>query len=127
MTAKQQSGQSLFPVILYRDVTSAIEWLERTFGFETIMSVPNEDGSIAHAEIRFAGEVIMLGTTQGAPGDPPWRGVYVCVDDIEAHFARTVDSGAKIERTLSPTDFGTHDYSAFDLEGYIWHFGTYRP
>lgn len=127
MNASHKSGQSLFPVILYQDVTTAIEWLERTFGFETIMSVPNEDGSIAHAEIRFAGEVVMLGTLKGTPGDPPWRGIYICVDDIDTHYARTIEAGAKIERALFETDYGSRDYSAFDLEGYIWHFGTYRP
>jgi uncharacterized glyoxalase superfamily protein PhnB len=28
---------------------------------------------------------------------------------------------------MSETDYGSRDYSAEDLEGNQWHFGTYRP
>lgn len=120
-------SQSLFPIVLYRDANAAIAWLESAFGFELLMLVPNEDGTVAHAEISFAGEVIMLGTTTTEPTEPFWRGVYVCVDDIDAHFAQAVEAGASIERPPSDTDYGSRDYWARDLEGYIWHFGTYRP
>jgi uncharacterized glyoxalase superfamily protein PhnB len=51
----------------------------------------------------------------------------VIVDDPDAHHARAVAAGAEIVLELHDQDYGSRDYSARDPEGYVWHFGTYRP
>jgi uncharacterized glyoxalase superfamily protein PhnB len=40
---------------------------------------------------------------------------------------RARDAGAAIERELTETDYGSHEYTARDPEGNLWSFGTYRP
>ncbi len=38
---------TLIPVLRYRDAPAAIEWLCQAFGFEKLLVVPNEDGTLA--------------------------------------------------------------------------------
>jgi len=45
----------------YRNVPAAIDWLQRAFGFEPQLIVPDEQGGIAHAQLRFGNGMVMLG------------------------------------------------------------------
>ncbi len=120
---------SIFPAVRYRDAQGALDWLERTFGLERMMVVPGPAGTVAHAEMRFGNGVVMLGSEQARP-DNPWgseTGIYVAVEDVDSHHARAVASGAEIVMPLADTDHGSREYSARDVEGRLWSFGTYRP
>jgi uncharacterized glyoxalase superfamily protein PhnB len=120
---------SLFPVIKYRDVPAAIEFLQRAFGFEPGLVVPGDDGAIRHAELWFADGAALLSTLDQAyeRADKSAIGLYVVVADIDAHFARSRDEGAEIVMEPFDTDYGSRDYMARDPEGFDWYFGTYRP
>jgi uncharacterized glyoxalase superfamily protein PhnB len=73
----------------------------------------------------------MFGSAGEADPANPWTtaamGVYVCVDDVDAHHARAVANGADIVRDLADTDYGSREYSARDLDGNLWSFGSYQP
>jgi uncharacterized glyoxalase superfamily protein PhnB len=111
--------------------------LERAFGFEPLMVVPGEaagEGGISHAELKLGNGAIMLGSFLGAPpsaqdggiGTSPMT-IYAVVDDPDGHYERAKAAGAEIIRELENMDYGSREYSARDLEGYIWSFGTYAP
>ena len=74
----------------------------------------------------------MTSSTSKAP-DPgqPWDssrfGIYVCVDDIDAHYRRATAAGAEIIQELADTEYGSREYRALDPEGNMWFFGTYQP
>jgi uncharacterized glyoxalase superfamily protein PhnB len=85
--------------------------------------------------MTFGGGAIMLGT-----GEPPGRdagregelsptahGVYVVVDDVDAHHEQAVAAGARVVYPPADTEFGTRRYRPLDAEGYEWSFGSYRP
>jgi len=55
------------------------------------------------------------------------QSIYVVVDNADAHYAKAILSGAEIVRDLEDTPYGSREYSARDLEGHLWNFGTYRP
>jgi uncharacterized glyoxalase superfamily protein PhnB len=130
-------GGRIVPALRYRDAASAIDWLCRAFGFERKMVVPVEGGGIAHAELTLGNGMIMLGdaeTEYGALVKPPappdyvnTGGIYVVVDDADAHHARAKEAGATILRDIETRDYGGRDYTARDLEGHVWTFGTYDP
>ena len=129
-----QGAPSIVPGLHYEDAEAAIEWLVSAFGFEKKLVVPGEGGTIAHAELTYGNGLIMLGTTREddrpagrRQGGANGHGIYVCVPDIDAHHARARAAGANIVRDLFETDYGSRDYSARDLEGNLWHFGTYVP
>jgi uncharacterized glyoxalase superfamily protein PhnB len=125
---------SVYPSLYYDDAPAAIDWLARAFGFRTRLVVPAEGGAVMHAELTLGGAVVMLATarTQDGCASPRGRsGVSGCtcvrVEDPDAHFARARAAGATILRELRDEDYGSRGYSAADLEGHRWYFGTYRP
>jgi uncharacterized glyoxalase superfamily protein PhnB len=124
--------QSIYASIRYRDAMAAIDFLERAFGFERGDVHQGQDGAVHHAELRFASEWIMLGSTSSGsdgrldlPSGPTW--IYVVVDEPDAHYERAVAAGAEIVRDLKDEDYGSRGYTARDPEGNVWSFGTYRP
>ena len=123
-------GPSIYPSFRYRDARAAIDFLRDAFGFEPVVVYENDDGTIAHAELRYGDGMIMLGSQREGDAYAEHVGngwVYVVVDDADAHRARALEHGAKDASELIDTDYGSRDYSARDPEGNHWNFGTYRP
>jgi uncharacterized glyoxalase superfamily protein PhnB len=52
--------QNIYPVLIYEDGPAAIDFLETAFGFERFAVHDGENGAIAHAELRFGSELVML-------------------------------------------------------------------
>jgi uncharacterized glyoxalase superfamily protein PhnB len=133
-TPVQVSNVTMYPIIGYRDLGAAIDWLCRVFSFEAREVIQNEDGSYVHVELRLGDGVFMPSSArQGGDPDNPWnqplgtQGIYVALDGVDAHYARAVAEGADVPRPLADTDYGSREYTAKDLEGNLWSFGTYRP
>lgn len=125
----------LSSAIFYRDPLAAIAWLERAFGFETRTKIVGADGSIEHSELTFGEAVIMVGSvTRGNMRASPrmvdglnTQGLLIYVDDLERHFSRARDAGAKILNKPALTDHGPEYwadrlYEAEDCEGHRWWF-----
>ena len=137
MNEIKTSVQTFYPAMRYADARAAIAWLVATFGFAEDVCYPADDGSVAHAQVRFHDGVVMLGSARddGYPIKTPAQSggltgsIYVAVpaSEIDAHYARTKAAGAKIGGDIRDTEYGSREYSAFDPEGYLWSFGTYRP
>jgi uncharacterized glyoxalase superfamily protein PhnB len=130
--------QTIFHGVRYSDARAAIAWLERAFGAEQLVCYDMPDGTVAHAELRIAGNLIMLGETRDDehPVRTPEQsgGVtasfYVVLPDaatVDAMHARAVAAGAKILHDPYDTDYGSHDFAAYDCGGHPWTFGTYDP
>ncbi|MGW5659263.1 VOC family protein [Streptomyces sp. NPDC003758] len=124
---------SICPTLLYADAKAAIRQLTEAFGFTELSVYEGEDGSVLHAELVQGNGVVMLGSKgRGGPFDEAMRGagpcgVYVVVDDVDAHHQRAVEHGAEILMPPTDQDYGSRDYMARDDEGNIWSFGTYAP
>ncbi len=129
-------------MLAYENAATAIDWLCKAFGFEEDADERVEsDGVVTHAEIERDGARIMLATPNAeyqAPKrhresceaaarwlDNPWviDGVFVEVDDLDAHHAQAVAAGATIMREPSEPGIGFRIYSAEDPEGHRWMFG----
>jgi len=129
-------GGRIIPALHYKNAAVAIDWLCAAFGFSKHMVVPGEGGRIAHAQLSLGNGMVMLGDAEteygrlvAAPskGQPVTQGIYVVVDDADAHYARAKDAGAEIVIDIKTQDHGGRDYTARDLEGHVWTFGTYDP
>jgi uncharacterized glyoxalase superfamily protein PhnB len=120
---------TIFPVLRYKDAPAAIEWLCRTFFFEKQVVFPAPDGTVAHAELRRDGGVIGISSATPPLSTNPWssvlQGVYVTIDDVDAHHARARSAGARIAISPYDTHYGSREYSAWDVRGHLWGFGTY--
>jgi uncharacterized glyoxalase superfamily protein PhnB len=114
---------NIYPFLRYADAAAALEWLGRAFGLkERVVYRDGHEGAIHHAEISLGPGIIMVGQ-----GNPAEHGIYVAVDDADAHYEHAKAAGADIVREVEDTDYGSREYTARDPEGNVWSFGTYRP
>ena len=124
--------ETLYPYLLYRDTDAAIEWLERALGFERGEVNRDDDGNVAHAELRLGSAIVMLGSA-GVGREPfssvPAGGtvIYCAVEEVDGAHDRARQAGADIALELTETDYGSRDFTVRDPEGNLWSFGTYRP
>jgi uncharacterized glyoxalase superfamily protein PhnB len=134
--------QRIVPFIAYEDAAAAIDWLAEAFGFcESAERVADEEGVVRHAEMELQGGRIMLSTPTLDYRGPrrhaeeceqarrwlanPWvvDGLFVEVDDVDAHLERAVAAGASVLRGPEEPGIGFRIYTAEDLEGHRWMFG----
>jgi uncharacterized glyoxalase superfamily protein PhnB len=122
----------------YRDAPAAIDWLCRAFGFERQLVVPNEDGTIAHAQLGYGNGMIMLGsvfdTEYGRLVKQPsqldnyvTQSAYLVVQDADLVYDRALAAGAQVVLDLKDEDYGGRGFTCRDPEGHIWSIGTYDP
>ncbi len=122
------------PALYYRDAHAAIAFLERAFGFQRRLVVPDDTGGVAHAELTYRDSVVMVGSAKPEKGwvsplDLPAvnQTLSVVVDDVDAHYERARAAGARIVRQLIEESYGGRGYDARDIENNVWYFSTYVP
>ncbi len=62
--AAKDTVATVISCLRYRDAPAAIDWLQRAFGFEPQLVVPDAHGGIAHAQLRFGNGMVMLGSAR---------------------------------------------------------------
>jgi uncharacterized glyoxalase superfamily protein PhnB len=123
--------------LAYQEPARAIDWLVAAFGFSVRIKVPDGSGGIQHSELTFGEAVVMVAgershgpTSARSPkslNGATTQGLFVYVDDIEAHYTRALAAGAVVARELATTDYGPEywtdrGYTVLDPEGHTWHF-----
>lgn len=117
----------VIPYLYYDDVPGAIAFLTTAFGFSERMRAGTPRGGM-HAEIALGDQIVMLG--QGAaekhhksPREAglSTAGVFIYLDDVDAHFALARDAEADIVEPLKDLSYG-RSYTARDPEGHSWFF-----
>jgi uncharacterized glyoxalase superfamily protein PhnB len=130
---------SIYAAVNYTDPNAAVDWLCKAFGFTAEEVFHDDAGVVQHAVLslgtgKVAGKIMVsgprepgwLGSTASAPLASPIS-LYAVVDDPVAHRDRAAAEGATVVREPEHMDYGSHEYSARDLDGNLWSFGTYRP
>lgn len=132
------SFPQIAPMLSSEDVGATADWLVRAFGFEEAERF-EDGGEVVHVTLRLGSGVVMLGKPGSSYVNPkrlreqceaaaemyavPWviDGVWVQVDDIDAHFDRALSAGA---RMLSEVEDGPDGrlYRVEDPEGHRWMF-----
>jgi uncharacterized glyoxalase superfamily protein PhnB len=137
-TLPKNTKATVIPCLRYRNAPAAIEWLCQTFGFEKQLIVPNQDGTIAHAQLKFGNGMIMLGSVTDTEfgrlmkqpdeiGGAETQSAYIVVSDADELYEHAKSAGAEIVIEIKDEDYGGRDFSCRDLEGHLWNFGTYDP
>ncbi len=123
---------TLIPSIRYDDAEAAMGFLTGALGFTEVMTSRAEDGTIAHAELRWGTGMVMIGQHRDGDGERftdkgSFPGIYVVVDDADGACERARAAGATITQEPMDTDYGSRDFGVADPEGNVWWFGTYQP
>jgi uncharacterized glyoxalase superfamily protein PhnB len=121
----------IIPYLLYNDVSAAMGFLERAFGFEPYEdAVAGPDGKVCHAAMKLGEGVVMMGCPGPDYQNPRQLGhvtqsQYVLVDDVDRHFAQATSAGAEVLEEPHETDYGARRYGAVDPEGHQWYFAQH--
>lgn len=122
--------QRITPFVGYANVSAAIDWLSRAFGFAEVLRYTEENGRVSHAEITLGEDAnVMLGGPGGdfrdPVGDPMPAFFVLCqVDDVDAHFERAVAAGAQVIKAPVDEPYGIRMYRCLDPFGHRWDFFT---
>jgi len=124
------SSVDVYPSLTYRNLAAAIEFLTTAFSLTIGEVGHDESGALRYASLRYAqGRVLVQPDLpeelHGSHLGQGW--VYVAVADPDAHFRHARDAGARVLGEPHDALDGTHGYSAHDLGGNLWSFGSDRP
>lgn len=134
----KQTLCGVIPCLRYRDAPAAIAWLRDTLGFTVQFVVPNQDGSIAHAQLSFGNSMVMLGSAfdtdygrllkqPAQTGGFVTQSAYLVVNNADLVYGRVLESGGKILLDIKDEDYGGRGFTCGDPEGHVWSIGTYDP
>ncbi|MGI9405075.1 MAG: VOC family protein [Hyphomicrobiaceae bacterium] len=135
MTVDQKA---VVPALRYRDVSKAIEWLRKAFGFKPLSVVRDEDGHVLYAELAFGESVVFLGSADDTeldeimvqPDEIEGSETQICslvVENAEASYAVAQAANAEFLTHVQQDDRGRKSFTCRDPEGHIWHLSTYNP
>lgn len=134
----KQTLSTVVPCLRYRDAPAAIKWLCDTFGFTPQLVVPNDDATVAHAQLTFGNGMVMLssvfntefGRLMKQPvevGQFVTQSTYLVVNDADHVYGRVLEAGAEVLLDIKDEDYGGRGFTCRDPEGHIWSIGTYDP
>ena len=112
----------LSPYLVTRDARALIDFVTRTFGAETLFTMPGPDGAIGHAELKIGDSVLMLGQ-----GEQPFPAQLHCyVPDVDASYARALAAGAASMRPPTDMPYGDRIAMVKDAHGNVWGIATHQ-
>ncbi len=119
--------------VYYEDSASGLDFLEKAFGFKTRLKIPGPDGQIMHSELAYEDGLIFVGqacpdekkTSPQTLGGAMTSGLYIYVDDVDAHCEHARAAGATIVKEPEDQFYGDRNYTAKDPEGHHWIFGQH--
>jgi MerR family transcriptional regulator, thiopeptide resistance regulator len=122
----------IVPVLVYEDIEAGHDYLVQTFGFTSGGLHRTDDGTVVHGEVRIGESAIWLhrvapehemASPRGAGAS--YGGLSVFVDDVDAHYARSLAAGARIDSEPTDQDYGLREYGARDPENHrFWFSGS---
>jgi len=122
------------PLLVYRDVAQAHDYLVETFGFEPGRIDRSDDGTPMHAEVSIGGTVVWLhrvtpeyGYVSPAESQSETAGVCVEVEDARAQYQHCVTAGADLKSEPQDQPYGYTEFVAVDLDGRRWTFMSPLP
>jgi PhnB protein len=113
----------LAPYLATHDARGLIGFIERAVGGKLSFEVSGPEGRLAHAEMKIADGLVMIGET------PPGRDTFpamlhLYVDDTDAAYGHALDSGATSVREPGDSGDGLRRGGVRDAWGNEWWFSS---
>jgi uncharacterized glyoxalase superfamily protein PhnB len=121
---------TILPHVVYQDVTAAINWLGKTFGFVEHYRYGEPNGTVSGAQMHVADAWIMVEAAKPNASSPAQLGygtqsLTVLVNDVDAHYRKVKSTGARIVEQLHESEYGELQYAVLDLDGHHWLFSQH--
>jgi uncharacterized glyoxalase superfamily protein PhnB len=127
MRNRSVPSDSVVPHIVYHDPVEACEWLSRVFGFREYFHYGKP---VSGVQVLFGQVCLMLHRAKEGSFSPAELGygtqtLTLIVEDVDAHYAKSVAEGARIVEELHETIYGERQYGVEDLAGHRWIFSAH--
>lgn len=118
---------TVLPHVIYQDLSEALAWLTKTFGFQEYYRYGNGPSGGQMWAGKAAIQVRQANNSQRSPAQLGYgtQSLTIFVDDVDAHYARVKAAGAKILEEPHETEYGEYQYAAEDLDGHHWLFSRH--
>lgn len=118
---------AITPYLYYEDVSEALKFLAKAFGFKKFGRPTRKAGKINHAVMKSGDDVVMMGRPPSVYRNPRRLGqatqsLYITIAEVDKHFERAKKAGARILEPPGDTEYGHRRYGAEDPEGHQWYF-----
>lgn len=119
---------TIVPILIYEDVSKAIDWLTGAFGFTERLRAEH-GGVVVHAQLGFGTGAIIIGRA-GGPFLSPRKNeanayVHVTVENVNAFFERARQFGALVIQEPTDMPFGERQCTVGDHGGHRWTFSEH--
>lgn len=107
------------PWIIVKGAVQLIDYLKAAFEAQELARVPNEDGTIGHAEVQIGDSVVMMFDARPEwPATPSFLRLYV--EDADAVFQQAVAAGGSVVTEVTELFWGDRIGRVRDPFGNIW-------
>ena len=106
----------VIPELAYPDISEAVEWLSRAFGFTLRIRMANHR---AQLNVGDEGAVVLIEESSKVSLR---TAVMVRVEDVNTHCERARRSAVKIFREPRDYPYGERQYNVEDFAGHRWCF-----
>jgi uncharacterized glyoxalase superfamily protein PhnB len=118
---------TVLPHVVYRNVSDACDWLCRVLGFSEHYRYGEPLSGI---QIYLGNAYIMLQGPGSRRETPAVLGsatqmLTIFVNNVDAHYKRATQAGAKIWEELHETVYGERQYGVEDPDGHRWLFAQH--
>ena len=130
------SPTALLPILHYDDTRAALRFLVEVLGFHEVLAAEDDDGDVAHAELRWpgGGGLVVGGTKHAESVHGAMRtgssAIYLATDDVDAIHRSVLLANGDVVEPPQHTRLGSgaecYLLTVRDSEANLWTFGTHR-
>jgi PhnB protein len=125
--------QGVTPYLVIKGAAAAIDYYKKALGATEVMRMPQPDGRVGHAELKFGDAVVMLAdefaemniVSPTTLGNTPVS-LLLYVEDADATFGKAVALGAKVEKPMADQFYGDRTGTIKDPFGHKWTIATHK-
>jgi PhnB protein len=118
---------SITPYLVIKGAAAAIDFYKQAFGAVEIMRMPQPDGRVGHAELKFGDSMVMLADEypeMDVVGPQTLGntsvGLLLYLDDVDKAVERAVSLGATIKKPIADQFYGDRTGTIEDPFGHKW-------
>lgn len=119
--------RNVTPYLVIKGAAAAIDFYNKVFGAVEVMRMPQPDGRIGHAELKFGDSYVMLAdefpemgvVSPKTLGNSP-VGLLLYVEDVDKTVERAVALGATIKKPVQDQFYGDRSGTIEDPFGHKW-------
>ncbi|MFL9483508.1 VOC family protein [Chitinophagaceae bacterium LWZ2-11] len=124
ITNRTMPSCTIIPVLAYEDVTKAVDWLCKTFGFKERWRAGSHRAQLTFGSgtIAVTEQQVSQANRLGSINNWAQHSLLVQVPDVMRHYNHVKESGAHILQPPVDYPYGERQYSVEDIGGHIWVF-----